>query len=155
MITTKGKDETTEKTSSFSLFRYYNLTDKNWQLLNVNESVELISTSYYYYPDTLTTEVSGNTVGISKISTAYSTLFGTTTAGYYWLGANWITTTNGYLEYGIRVVGSGRYVGVGAALAKSYDLPASNHMGVRPVVYLNSNIKLKATEKANHFEIIK
>ena len=69
-------------------------------------------------------------------------LFANTTNNntYYWLGSRCVSTYVGYSRFRIRYVGNGR---VDAdRLFSSEGIISSPNLGLRPVVYLKSNVKV-------------
>jgi len=131
-------------TSNKTSFKYYDEVSKNWKILSTDESVTLKSSSYDYYPTTLTeTDDTTSTVGIEITSPEYKMLFtnsstgadpansGNTTNFYYWLGSPFVLTELGYTYFGFQLTA------------------LSPNNGVRPVVTLDSKVTLKnsGTEK--------
>ena len=88
--------------SSYTTFTMPNGTD----LKNVSEGIKVTSDAYYYYPNTLTTNSSGDTNGIATNSKAYSVLFSNTDwgNGSYWLASPCADTYAGYAHFGLRAV---------------------------------------------------
>ena len=110
---------------------------------------------YYYYPTTLT-ETSSDVnakVGISSTSAEYKMLFtnsstgadtanaGNTTNILYWLGSPSVYTSSGIASFGLRLVNTGsvKY----NDLCVSFGATNTPCFGVRPVVSLDSKVRLK------------
>ena len=135
---------------SYDQFIYY--TGSEWKSLNVGESIQLTSTTYYYYPDTLTTSPTGNVVGIEKNSEAYKMLFtnsstganieevGKTTFKYY-LGSTHMSTDEGRAYYNLFYVGDGRII-ENSTLFGSFSWIVGAECPIRPVVSLSPSISL-------------
>lgn len=124
--------------SSSTIFRYYDEGSKLWKTLTQGDNIKLRSTEYYYYPNTLTTSSSGNTVGISTDSSEYEILF---ERKEYWLASPYVFTNSSYAYFGLR--------GVFDSHVSRYRLFYSNcnaddntDCGVRPIVSLESNINI-------------
>jgi hypothetical protein len=141
-------------TGNYKQFTYYDEVSKTWKSLGTNGSVTLKSSAYYYYPTTLTETNDVNaTTRIASTSAEYKMLFtnsstgsdtansGNTTNFYYWLGSLFVYTYAGAAHFGLRSVNSGSVDS--SALCDSYDNPYSQYYGVRPVVSLDSKVKLK------------
>ena len=107
------------------------------------EITKLKNTRYYYYPQSLTTN-SNEAGGISKETLIYTNLFNT---GSYWLGSKCVFGNGRYFRFGLRAVSnetSGTCSVANSSLFNSNDTSISNgDLGVRPVVYLKSDINLK------------
>ena len=141
-------------TGTYSQFTYY--TGSEWKSLNVGENAILTNNAYFYYPDTLTANSSGSTVGIAKTSRPYKMLFtnsstgantsqsGTTSGVSYWLGDQCFLTNSGFVYFNMRSVNSG-YVESGntVSLCRSDGGTGISGYGVRPVVSLQLGISLK------------
>ena len=98
-----------ETSSEYTSFTYW--TGSAWKTLGSGESSPAIKhTYYYYYPQTTT---SSNTTSINGSSKAYSLLFANTSSGstYYWLGSQYVSTSGGYVNFGMHYVNNGRVGG--------------------------------------------
>ncbi len=125
------EDETT-------IFKYFDENKNIWKLLNVGESKKYLSTAYFYFPNTLTTNKNGDTNGIDTDSVEYDLLSFAT--GQYWLGSNIIRVHTNYVGFGINYVNNS---GVGfCGLSGSDGYIRSEAYGVRPVVSLNFAINI-------------
>lgn len=106
------QDTLNEKSGTYgnesTMFRYYDEESKIWKTLTTEENNNwktLKSTAYYYFPNTLTTSSSGETVGISTDSTEYEMLFARTSSGQdYWLASPQIRMYAGVVRFGLRRV---------------------------------------------------
>ncbi len=137
-------------TSDYSTFRYYDEGSNIWKTLEDNKSITVRSTDYYYAPDTLTTSLEGEILGISKDSIEYEMLFERTLSGQdYWLASPFISTYSGNAGFGLRAV---KYGGVfisflfysdGGDNSADVNRPP---FGVRPIVSLESNISIVQKE---------
>lgn len=127
--------------SSSTIFRYYDEGSSIWKTLTESQSQKLRSTSYYYYPNTLTTSSSGETVGISTDSKEYEMLFSRTSNGQdYWLASPWTYTYSGGANFGLRgVIYGGVYRNL---LFNSLGYTYNTYSGVRPVVSLESDVNI-------------
>ena len=101
-------------------------------------SITETSTSYVYYPDTLTTSDSGTILGIAKTTPAYKLLFRNaedTSNCSYWLASSCVSANTNYSNFNMCRVYTSGYV-------SRYDLwyssgsASSNSYGVRAVVSL-------------------
>ena len=120
------------------IFKYFDENKNIWKLLNTGENKKYISTAYFYFPNTLTTNPDGDTNGISTESVEYD-LLGFKT-GEYWLGSSIIRVHTNYVGFGINYVNNS---GVGFyGLSGSDGYIRTGIYGVRPVVSLKSNINL-------------
>lgn len=124
------------KASGYTVYKYYDTSNKVFKDLPSNESIDLVSRSYGYYPNTLTESSSGTTVGISTASTEYKLLFNSK----YWLASNFIGTGEGNTGYGIfqlnktQVYDTNLYEAINSSNQLSY--------GVRPVITLSSSVRI-------------
>ncbi len=131
-------------TTTYTRFIYYDEGSGEWKALESGESVTLDSRAYYYYPNTLTTNSRGTTVGIEINSTEYEMLFinsiNSTIGCRYWLAFPYTYTYSGDVRFGLHNVTDGRvYV---SNLCNSDEVIYGGYSGVRPVVSLNSNINI-------------
>ena len=131
--------------NSDTIFRYYDEVEKIWKTLKERESIEVTSTEYYYYPDTLKTTSDGEIKGISTNSPEYEMLFLRSSDGQdYWLATRMTHGNLGFTRLGFRCVESG--------IVYRYNVINSNggvttkHYGVRPVVSLESDISITEGE---------
>ncbi len=128
--------------TSDTIFRYYKEDKKIWETLTEGNKQKFKSISYYYYPNTLATNSSGDTVGIATDSIEYEMLFErTTNEQYYWLASQYVRTLSGYIYFGLYGAYNGCvddhnlfYSNGGISVTPSY--------GVRPIVSLNSAINI-------------
>ena len=132
--------------SSSTIFRYYDEGNSIWKTLTTGESKQLKSTTYYYYPNTLTTSSSGETLGISTDSIEYEMLFSRTSSGQaYWLASSYTGTSSDYAYFGVCSVYRG-YVNIGNLFNSDGITNGRPIYGVRPVVSLESNISILQQE---------
>ncbi len=131
---------------------FYFCDGDNWQKIdystNPGEICALISNSYSYYPETLTTtKDSTKSVGIANNSVEKDLLFndlsfGNTTREFYWLASRSIHCNTDCVRFGVRCVGNGQAGGY-IQLSSSHGGNVGFGAGLRPIVYLKSDIKLK------------
>ena len=136
----------TQAHNSFNWFdgRSWNLS--NYEAGKTGEICKLISNYYFYYPTTLTGSSSGDVVGITTDSDEYKLLidksnFGNGDYEYYWLASRCDGADYSYFTFNVHIVGSG-LVGF-VNLAFSNGNKYTHGLGLRPVVYLQSDIQLK------------
>ncbi len=101
-------------------------------------SITETSTYYYYYPDTLTRNSTGTTVGIAKTTPAYKLLFRNaedTSNCSYWLASSCVDAGTSYSGFSMRRVNTSGNV-YRCDLWYSYVNASSNSYGVRAVVSL-------------------
>ena len=147
-----GKETTGTLTNAHNSFNWYN--ERKWNVSNyefakIGKICTLISNYYYYYPTTLTNSNSGNVVGIETDTNIYKLLFDKNNFGsgnneYYWLSSRCINNGLNLIGFGIRCVYSNRVYAVN--MANSDDSELYYKLGLRPIVYLKSDIKLKKNE---------
>jgi hypothetical protein len=135
-------------TSHSSAFYWFDNENNKWTSSSKSSSATtsskqyittLTSSYYYYYPNTLGTSSSGSVTGaITTSSKAYDLLFANTSSKYYWLGSSYVITSPSYAYFGVRYVyyGNSYY----RSLYSSYGGTYNYDRGVRPVVYLSSDI---------------
>ena len=141
-------------TGNDTQFTYYDEASRTWKSLATNGSVTLKSSAYYYCPTTLIAANDVNAkVGIGVNTPEYKMLFtnsstgadaanaGNTTNMYYWLGSPYVSMYTGYASFGLRYVGPG-YVDYDN-LCRSSGTTRTPYYGVRPVVSLDSKVRLK------------
>lgn len=136
-------------------FTYYDGTE--WKTLKKGESKGIKQNFYYYYPTTLSTNDVGEVIGIAKSSAAYDMLFSGTLNKNYWLGTSSVSLRIDYVAFSICRVNDGKVTGAnveGEGLYGSYDYPREAYNGVRPVVYLKSNVELVSVGN-NTWDIVK
>lgn len=136
---TKFPKDLTESTRT--AFTYY--TGNEWKTLANGESTTIESTYYYYYPDTLTISSNGEKLGISTSGLSYNMLFKDTSINIYWLASTFNRAFDGYGHNGLRFVSEGYVRGQNLKYTTGGTTTAT--YGVRPVVTLQSNIKLTLT----------
>ena len=72
----------------------------------------------------------------------------------YYLGEHYVATREGRVFFGIRNVNSGS--GVGCDLLAGSDTQTNTYEdGVRPVVYLKTDLQLKQGDEINHWTMVK
>ena len=142
--------------ANYKQFTYYDEESKTWGSLDVsgNMTSTLKSTAYAYYPTTLieTNDINAST-GISNTSIEYKMLFTNSSTGadkenagktdniYYWLGTQFVITQAGNANFGLHYVLSD-YVS-NYSLYQSNNGVNNHYLGVRPVVTLDSKVRLK------------
>lgn len=149
----RGINGVSGTSTHYTSFRYYDEASGEWKTLESGESVTLNSSSYYYYPITLTTNPIGTTVGIEPNSIAYEMIFKnstnsaiidsnkeSTTGCRYWSASPCTDTNSGYTAFCLHFVRDG--VVNSSNLFDSYGGSHEYYGGVRPVVSLNSNINI-------------
>lgn len=137
-------EDTTSEQPGFTYeqtdFTYWN--GSNWETLK-NEtgknSVTITNKYYMYYPQTLSTEESNETQ-INGSSLAYTLLFAGTDKNSYWLSTQYILTNAGWCTFGLWYISDDSVCG--SYLYVTNGMVGSISNGVRPVVTLNSNIKV-------------
>ena len=128
--------------NSDTMFRYYDEENSIWKTLTVRESKKLKSTAYQYYPNTLTTNSTGDTLGIAIDSIEYEMLFSRTSdMQYYWLASLYTYTDSSSAYFGLRCVYNGGISNDGD-LAYSYGYASNTDCGVRPVVSLKNSVNI-------------
>ena len=139
---------TTEKPSRYNKFL------KLGESSNIAEPFKMKSTYYYYYPDTLgsfpgSAVASGQTMeGISTSSPAYDMLFKPQSNIPYWLASPCVAAHEGYVRWSLFIVYPPGYV---TSYSLWYSLIGSygGTAGVRPAVYLKSNITPSLVTEGN------
>ncbi len=93
----------TDTTSTNTSFTYW--TGSEWKKLASGESATLTHNYYRYYPQTLSTTESSETKIKNKENSknAYDLLF-TNVSSTYWLGSQYVCTSDGDAVFGVRVV---------------------------------------------------
>ena len=124
------------RTSNYTTFEYYDKKINSILALAKNESIDFVSSSYNYYPTTLTESSSGTIIGLETTSQEYNLLF----SSNYWLSSKYIGAGEGWIAMGLFQINSGRLYD--NDIFKSHNAEISLSFGVRPVVVLGSNIKI-------------
>ena len=161
LLSTGVKYEPTNSVASgtntnYKQFTYYDEASKTWKSLATNESVTLKSSTYHYYPTTLTETNDVNaTVGIKSTSPEYKMLFSNSSIGsdktneeekdnsYYWLGSSYVHTFVGNAEFGLRVVHENNVSKPPISLIEGNIINYSHSYGIRPVISLDQKVQLK------------
>lgn len=126
---------------SSTIFKYYDEENSIWKALTTGESKKLKSTAYHYYPNTLTTNSSGDTVGISTDSAEYEMLVSRTSNGQnYWIATPYTYADSGVAYFGLRRAING-YTGGDHLFYSDGGINPTSY-GVRPVVSLKSNVNI-------------
>lgn len=143
---------TTLTNTNQKLFRFFD--GSTWKSLRNGENYTYKSTGYMYYPTTLTNSTTGDVVGIIENSPEYSTICGLNSIGKFWLASQSITTSvnSSYLE--IRGVNSLGSINLNRLYFTNGETRQNTEYGIRPVVLLQSNIKLEIDENAEHSWLI-
>ena len=143
-------------------FNWYDEQAKGWRTSKQNigtaqDIVKLKSSSYWYYPYSLTTESSttGERKGLSIDSEEYKTLFMDKEEKEinYWLVSFGIDAGSVYTYFDIFYVSADSYVNF-FSLYNSYGHPYSISLGIRPVVNLKSNVQLEWNEEKGYYDIM-
>lgn len=140
-----GKEGTPGSLSDqHSTFNWYDNSAKEWKTstqstTDVKEKITTLESNYYrYYLNSLTTtNESGN--GLTSGSKAYTTIY-YSSSDNYWLGSPYIGTYASAAYFGVRVVKENQVHS--NALYYSHNIFNWNEYGVRPAVYLDSDIEL-------------
>ena len=135
------KYPTTDTTAIQTSFTYW--TGSEWKKLASGKSATLTNNYYCYYPQTLSTTESSEAKIKNKENSknAYDLLFANTSSAYYWLGSQYVITSEGSAYFGVRRVNFGCVGGV--ILCDSNGDASRSTFGVRPAVSLKSTIKLE------------
>lgn len=128
------------KTSSYTVFKYYDEPNKEFVDLGNSETIDLKSCSYNYYPDTLTESTSGELKGIAKSSDEYKMLFNEK----YWLASSFIGTGDGNVGFGIFQLDKSRVYDTN--LYEAANTVNSMTYGVKPVILLSNDIEIIKNE---------
>lgn len=107
--------------------------------------MELTSTYYAYYPETLSYDLNDDKIGLAKDSKKYKLLFeNTETSTYYWLASDYVSTYgNGYL-WGLRVVNNSTVRGQELVTGTNNSTPGGG-LGIRVIVELDKNIEISGS----------
>lgn len=139
---------TTEKSSSYTKFL------KLGESSNIAEPFLIKSTYYNYFPETLgnfpgSVVASGQTMeGISTSSPAYDMLFKPQSSIPYWLASPCVGAYGGYVGWNLFIVTPPGMVAYGNLWFSSTGSRSYTH-GVRPAVYLKSNITPSLVTEGN------
>ena len=124
-----------------TIFKFYDEENNLWKTLTQGKSQSLRSSVYYYFPNTLTTSSSGETVGISTEDVEYEMLFEKNSSKQtYWLMSQYIVTDTENAIFALRLVGGGRVNG--SRLFGSDGITNNGFSGIRPIVSLNTNVNV-------------
>ena len=140
-------------------FNYYDKTNKTFKTLT-SGSTQITSTFYYYNPTTLNTKQEKPTQGVDEngvYNTIYQILFGkyavnkdsyeisfvgTGTQPRYWLASESALTVKNGVTWGLRRVNDGKVLNRGIFFSTGTEYSYDDY-GVRPIVYLKSDISLE------------
>ena len=127
-----------EKNSFILQSRADNVEDKE-------KIMELTSTYYTYYPETLSYDLNDDKIGLTKDSKKYKLLFeNTETSTNYWLASDYVSTyEDGYL-WGLRVVRNSIVAGQ-ELVTGTNNSTAGGGLGIRVIVELDKNIELSGS----------
>ena len=153
--TTNGKTWS----GTVSTFNYYDKSNKTFKTLT-SGSTQITSTYYYYNPTTLNTKQEKPTQGVDEngvYNTIYQILFGkyavntdnyeisfvgTGTQPRYWLASESANTVTNGVNWGLRRVNDGKVYNRGIYFSSGTEY-SYDDFGVRPIVYLKSDISLE------------
>ena len=135
--------------NSFDWFDGKKWNTSNYVAGKTGDICTLISNYYYYYPTFLTDSNSGDVVGISTDLEEYKLLFDKSNFGngdyeHYWLASRCIHAYFNYAFFDVRTVHGELVTNRNLACSDGYE--TSVGIGLRSVVYLKSDIKLKKEE---------
>ena len=151
------RDETTKKPGTIGVFNYYNVNNGKWETntqelkgLTETKQITKIKPDYIGYFDV---------TSVQKSTKGYSVVFKNENGNEieqnnkYWLGTSVCSASNSSVYWGMYFVFSGGYVN-GNNMYDSFGNINSPGYGIRPVVSLNSNIKLTlSTTNEKTYEI--
>ena len=138
---------------------YYDKSNKTFKTLT-SGSTQITSTFYYYNPTTLNTKQEKPTQGVDEngvYNTIYQILFGkyavnkdsyeisfvgTGTQPRYWLASESALTVKNGVTWGLRRVNDGKVLNRGIFFSTGTEY-SYDDFGVRPIVYLKSDISLE------------
>ena len=138
---------------------YYDKSNKTFKTLT-SGSTQITSTFYYYNPTTLNTKQEKPTQGVDEngvYNTIYQILFGkyavnkdsyeisfvgTGTQPRYWLASESALTVKNGVTWGLRRVNDGKVLNRGIFFSTGTEYSYDDY-GVRPIVYLKSDISLE------------
>ena len=132
---------------SFYWYDGKNLNISNYEAGKTEKICKITSNYYLYLPTTLTDNSSGEVVGITNDSDEYKLLFdmssfGTSTKECYWLASRCIKPERTlYISYQVRCAVFGSIDA--SEMIRSNGIEKEYSLGLRPIVYLKSDIKLK------------
>ena len=153
--TTNGK----KWSGTQSTLNYYDKSNKTFKTLT-SGSTQITSTYYYYNPTTLNTKQEKPTQGVDEngvYNTIYQILFGkyavntdsyeisfvgTGTQPRYWLASESANTVTNGVNGGLRRVNDGKVYNRGIYFSSGTEY-SYDDFGVRPIVYLKSDISLE------------
>ena len=153
--TTNGK----KWSGTQSTLNYYDKSNKTFKTLT-SGSTQITSTYYYYNPTTLNTKQEKPTQGVDEngvYNTIYQILFGkyavntdsyeisfvgTGTQPRYWLASESANTVTNGVNWGLRRVNDGKVYNRGLYFSSGTEY-SYDDFGVRPIVYLKSDISLE------------
>ena len=142
-----------------STFNYYDKASKTFKALT-SGNIQITSTSYNYNPTTLNTKQEKPTQGVDEngvYNTIYQILFGkyavntdsyeisfvgTGTQPRYWLASESANTVTNGVNGGLRRVNDGKVYNRGIYFSTGTEY-SYDDFGVRPIVYLKSDISLE------------
>ena len=140
-------------------FNYYDKSNKTFKTLT-SGSTQITSTYYCYNPTTLNTKQEKPTQGVDEngvYNTIYQILFGkyavntdsyeisfvgTGTQPRYWLASESANTVTNGVNWGLRRVNDGKVYNRGIYFSSGTEY-SYDDFGVRPIVYLKSDISLE------------
>ncbi len=123
--------------SDYEIFQYPK-DDGTTENLKDDETKSFTSTNYYY---------SGSSISDELYKKLYYGILGP-----FWLGSQADQTEEGLVDFALRIIDSKGNVS-GSSLFDSTGYAASVGRGVRPAVYLQSNIKLTEAESSDGWEV--
>ena len=153
--TTNGK----KWSGTQNTLNYYDKSNKTFKTLT-SGSTQITSTYYYYNPTTLNTKQEKPTQGVDEngvYNTIYQILFGkyavntdsyeisfvgTGTQPRYWLASESANTVTNGVNWGLRRVNDGKVYNRGIYFSSGTEY-SYDDFGVRPIVYLKSDISLE------------
>ena len=151
-----------------SIFNYYDKATKTFVPLT-SGSIDITSTSYFYYPGTLNSSEDNPTQGDDGTGTynevfqmlfgryskdadgCYRNFTGEGVSPRYWLASVYASASSRSVGWGLRYVNGG-YVN-SLSLCNSDDGENSGSYGVRPVVSLKSDVSLEWNDIAKEWKI--
>ncbi len=145
---TNGAEDTLINNHNSKFYWYdrgWKESDKPSDTTVTQQAITTLKSIYYsYYPNTLTTSnESSEGEGIDQTSNIYTGLFNNKA---YWLGSQYIYTYTGNVDFGVRYVGADENSSVdfirGHCLFGSNYYMNTYNYGVRPIVYLKSDIQI-------------
>jgi hypothetical protein len=130
-------------------FTWFDNVTNTWKSSAKSSSLSKITTltssSYAYYPCSLSLSSSGSVTGaITKSSVAYKLLFNELSHVNYWLGSASVETSAGYARFLFRVVFANRVTD--NYIYESSGIYIEQCAGVRPIVCLSSGVWIDNTD---------